>query len=199
MPDLDRVVAVAVDLLRLHGEGGLRIEDVQEHTGISKSSLYAHFGDRDGLVAAALTGIYETHVKESVAAIRATVDGARTAAELRESLRGATTTSQDLARAPARMDRIAVIAGTRGRPAHARALTEAQTRLTDELERIIKGGQDRGVVARRHAPRAIANLLQAYTLGRILVAFDASRPRDAQAQWSALIDEISAVLLFDDR
>jgi len=39
-PNLDEVIEVAIELLLEHGEGGFRIEDVIERTGISKSSLY---------------------------------------------------------------------------------------------------------------------------------------------------------------
>lgn len=38
-PDLDAVVGVACELLLTHGEGGFRIDELLERTGISKSSL----------------------------------------------------------------------------------------------------------------------------------------------------------------
>lgn len=196
-PDLGEVVDVTVDLLARHGESGLRIEDVMERTGISKSSLYANFGDRDGLIAAALSKVYAAYVDESVAGIRAILDRSQTAAELREALRGATTFTQDLTRTAIRVDRIGVIAGTRGRPAHARALTAVQTRLNDQLTVIIQTAQDRRLISTRHSPRVIAMFLQAYTLGRVLAAFDAGRPSDEQSQWNALIDDVVGHLLFE--
>lgn len=196
-PDLDEVVDVTVDLLARHGESGLRIEDVMERTGISKSSLYANFGDRDGLIAAALSKVYAAYVDESIAGIRAILDRSHTPAELREALRGATTFTQDLTRTAIRVDRLGVIAGTRGRPAHARALTAVQTKLNDELAIIIQAAQDRRLISPRHSPRLIATYLQAYTLGRVLAAFDAGRASDEQSQWNALIDDVIGHLLFE--
>ena len=192
-----QVVDVTIELLTRHGESGLRIEEVQERTGISKSSLYAAFEDRDGLVAAALTRIYERYVTESIDAISRMADEARTAADLRTGLHTATRFTQDLARSTARMDRVAVIAGTRGRPAYARALTAAQTRLNDALEAAIASARDRGIVSSRHAPRVLATFIQAYTLGRVLGAFDADRPADEQSQWNTLVDGVIDHLLFD--
>lgn len=49
-----------------HGEGGFRIEELIELTGISKSSLYLHFGDRDGLVGAALSAAYVEDITVNV-------------------------------------------------------------------------------------------------------------------------------------
>ena len=57
-PNLGEVIAVTSELLLKHGEGGFRIEDVLEKTGISKSSLYLHFGDRDGLIASAFVEMF---------------------------------------------------------------------------------------------------------------------------------------------
>ncbi|MDP4929913.1 MAG: TetR/AcrR family transcriptional regulator, partial [Ilumatobacteraceae bacterium] len=51
-PDLDEVVEITIQMVLEHGDSGFRIEELIERTGISKSSLYLHFGDRDGLVGA---------------------------------------------------------------------------------------------------------------------------------------------------
>ena len=46
-PDLDEILEVVIELVLQHGDSGFRIEELIERTGISKSSLYLHFGDRD--------------------------------------------------------------------------------------------------------------------------------------------------------
>ena len=48
----------AVESLLENGERGFRIEHIIEKTGISRSSLYLHFTDRDGLVEAASMEIF---------------------------------------------------------------------------------------------------------------------------------------------
>ncbi|MGA1366587.1 MAG: TetR/AcrR family transcriptional regulator, partial [Ilumatobacteraceae bacterium] len=52
-------------LLEKNGAVGFRLEDLIEQTGISKSSLYLHFGDRDGLIAAALESAFSQIIREN--------------------------------------------------------------------------------------------------------------------------------------
>lgn len=65
-PDLDKVIEIAIQLVFKHGESGFRIEELIELSGISKSSLYLHFGDRDGLVGAALSAAYVEDITVNV-------------------------------------------------------------------------------------------------------------------------------------
>jgi len=197
-PQPDEVISIAIDLISAHGEAGLRIEDVVRRAGISTSSLYAHFGDRDGVVAAALSRMYEDFVQESVGGIRAILEQSHTREELREALRSATAFTQDLARTTPRLDRAGVIAGTRGRPTYAKALTAAQTRLNDEVADLIELGTRRGLTAPRYPARTIATFIQAYTFGRVLAHFDGKRPRDEQQQWNAIVTDVVEMMLFGD-
>jgi len=197
-PDFDGIIAIAIELISVHGEAGLRIDELVRRTGASTSSIYAHFGDRDGIVAAALSRMYESWVVESIAGIRAIVDQSHTTNELREALRAATAFTQDLARTGTRLDRAGVVAGTRGRPAYSKALTGVQTRLNDELAEVIALAARRGLAAPRYPVRTIATFLQAYTFGRVLAHFDGKRPRDEQQRWNALVTDVVEMMLFGD-
>jgi len=66
-------VLATVAILVESGESGFRIETLMERTGISKSSLYAAFGSRDGLIAAARARQFEAMIQESIGPIR-TID-----------------------------------------------------------------------------------------------------------------------------
>lgn len=197
IPDLNNVVAVTIELLEQHGESGFRIEDLQRRTGISKSSLYLRFGDRDGLLAAAFGKIFEDIVLESVSGLESIVRRAKTPAELRSSLRAATSFVSSSQRHKQRVDRAAIFAGTRGRQAFRKALSTAQTQLTDRLENLLLVGQQRGLVSMKHEARVIAQFTQAYTLGRLVAEFD-DKASDALTQaWVVLIDDLVDHLLFD--
>ncbi|MGA1172562.1 MAG: TetR/AcrR family transcriptional regulator [Ilumatobacteraceae bacterium] len=65
-PDLDGVIKKTLLLLEKNGAVGFRLEDLIEQTGISKSSLYLHFGDRDGLIAVALESAFVRDVRANV-------------------------------------------------------------------------------------------------------------------------------------
>ncbi|WP_148615599.1 TetR/AcrR family transcriptional regulator [Nocardioides rubriscoriae] len=52
--DTDQVLAAAVTTFRQHGFAGTSVQNLVEATGIGRGSLYAAFGDKEGLYLAAL-------------------------------------------------------------------------------------------------------------------------------------------------
>lgn len=195
-PDFDHVVAVTTRLLQEKGDQRLRIEDVMAETGIAKSSLYAKFGDRDGLVAAALAKQFQEIVAESLEGLGFALDRSSSPTELQRMfgmVLKMTLTSQ---RDTQRMTRIAVLANTIGEPTFRAHLEEAQTTLTDGITELIKAATERGLVRPAYEPRTIANFLQAYTLGRVLVSFDRNRHPDETDEWVRLVGDLVQMMLF---
>lgn len=178
------------------GESGLRIEELMTLTRVSKSSLYLNFTDRDGLIAAARARQFERIVNESIDGIRQLSSSVSTPEDLRSSLHAATVFTQAIARNAERMRRVAIVAGTVGRPEFERTLTAAQTRLTDALETIIRDGRSRGIIKTSHPDRAIATFIQAYTFGRVLSSFDTKRSKNDDAEWVKIVDDVVDLLLF---
>ena len=198
IPDLDQVVATTIDILRESGESGFRIETLMERTGVSKSSLYASFGSRDGLIAAAHARHFEAMILETIEPIRWIADNAASREDLREKLQQVTAFIADLSRTSQRVERAAVIAGTKGRPEYSRWLAEAQTRLSTEFENVIAQGQNRGHITKKHQPRLIANFIQALVFGRVIVGFDLEAGPDELAQWLESINDLFDRMLFTD-
>jgi TetR/AcrR family transcriptional regulator, transcriptional repressor for nem operon len=195
-PDFDHVVAVTTRLLQEKGDPRLRIEDVMAETGIAKSSLYAKFGGRDGLVAAALAKQFEEIVTESLDGLRFAVERSSSSSELQRLLAMILKMTLTSPRDSQRMTRIAVLANTIGEPTFRSHLEEAQTALTDGITDIITSAAARGLVAPAYEPRTIANFVQAYTLGRVLVSFDRNRRPDEIEEWIRLVGDILGTMLF---
>jgi len=198
IPDLEQVVATTIDILKESGESGFRIETLMERTGISKSSLYMAFGSRDGLIAAARARQFEAMIQESIGPIRTIAEQATTRDELRRNMQLITGFVADLSRTAQRVERCAVIAGTKGRPEFSQWLAEAQTRLSTEFADIIEGAQERGFVTRKYPPRMIGNIIQAVVLGRVIVGFDLDAGPDELSQWTTMMDTIYDQILFVD-
>lgn len=196
-PDLDQVLDETIRMLDTVGESGLRIEELMVVARVSKSSLYANFTDRDGLIAAARARQFERIVNESIDGIRQLAASVTTREEMRSSLHAATVFTQAIARNAERMRRVAIVAGTVGRPSFERGLAVAQTRLTDALETIIREGRARGIITTSHPDRTLATFIQAYTFGRVLSSFDTKRSKNDDAEWVAVIDDLIDHLLFD--
>jgi AcrR family transcriptional regulator len=195
-PDFDQVIAVTTRLLHEKGDQRLRIEDITAETGVAKSSLYLKFGDRDGLVAAALARQFQEIVTESLDGLRFVVERAKTPLELEQMLGVVLKMTLGTQRDQERMTRIAVLANTIGEPKFRSYLEETQTALTDGIAELIELAAERGLARPAFDSRTIANFVQAYTLGRVLVSFDRNRRPDEADEWARLIGEIIRIMFF---
>ncbi len=184
-PDLAEVIAVTTELLLEHGEGGFRIEDVIERTGISKSSLYLHFGDRDGLVGAAYVELFTTDTNRNIAQAISVFEDVKTREQLEAVLPPLV---QALARIPhtVRWNRLDVLSATRHRPEFLSRIVEAQTRLNSALAEALLVQQNLGNVRTDLSAREMAVLIQGVSIGRIFRDLDSKMSRDDMKEWSQL-------------
>lgn len=183
-PDLEAVLEAAVDSLLRNGERGFRIEHIIERTGISRSSLYLHFTDRDGLVEAASMEIF---AREVSANIDRTV----------EAMRGVTTVSQARAIIPplveviaeqaetTRWNRLMVMVASRHRPSLHEKMVQAQTEMNDRLAVELERWAGLGLLREGVMAHEVASFIQANTLGRVIRDLDENR--DELDSWKRLM------------
>ena len=193
-PNLEEIIAVTIELLLQHGEGGFRIEDVIERTGISKSSLYLHFGDRDGLIGAAYVDVFTTDTNRNIEQAILIFDGVETQAQLEASI---PILVQALARvsSPVRWNRMDVLSAARYRPEFLSRIVEAQTRLNSALAEAISAQQKLGNVRADMSAREMAVLIQGVSFGRIFRDLDSKMDRDNMKDWSELAAVVYKVML----
>jgi AcrR family transcriptional regulator len=184
-PDLAEVIAVTIELLLKNGESGFRIEDVIEKTGISKSSLYLHFGDRNGLVGAAYVELFTTDTNRNIAQAISVFEDVKTREQLEAVLPPLV---QALARIPhtVRWNRLDVLSATRHRPEFMARIVEAQTRLNSALTEALSVQQKLGNVRTDLSVREMAVLIQGVSLGRIFRDLDSKLNRDDLDEWSEM-------------
>ena len=172
-------------MLLEHGEGGFRIEDVIEKTGISKSSLYLHFGDRDGLVAAAYAELFTTDTNRNISQAIAAFSNIKSSEEL-ESIISLLVEALVQTPADVRWNRIDVLSAARHRPEFLARITEAQTRMNSALEEVFRVQQELGNVRRDMNPREMAVLIQAVSFGRLFRDIDSRMKKEDLTQWAEL-------------
>ena len=184
-PNLDEVVAVAIELLLKHGEGGFRIEDVIERTGISKSSLYLHFGDRDGLIGAAYVELFTTDTNRNISQALAVFEDIKTVEQLEEVL---PLFVRAVANIPhmVRWNRVDVLSAARYRPEFMTRIVETQTRLNSALTEALSAQQELGNVRKDLSAREMAVLIQGVSFGRVFRDLDSKMDRDDLKDWSEL-------------
>jgi len=184
-PDLNEVIAVTTELLLKYGEAGFRIEDVIEKTGISKSSLYLHFGDRDGLVAAAYGELFTVDANRNISQAIAAFANIKSREQLDSIIpllvEALVQTSGDV-----RWNRIDVLSSARHRPEFLARITEAQTRMNSALEEVFRVQQELGNARKDMDPREMAVLIQAVSFGRLFRDIDSRMKKNDLTQWAEL-------------
>jgi AcrR family transcriptional regulator len=180
-----RVLEVVVDQLEDGGEVAVRIDAVRDRSGVSIGSIYHHFGDRDGLIAAAQLYRFSRYAEAEIAALSAIVERAADIDEFRRAIRQLTLRTASEIRVAERWARIGVLGSTIGRPGMREEVRIIQTRLTDEFQAHIVQGQVRGFFRSDLDARAIAVFVEAYSVGHALNDLDARRV--SEQDWEKVV------------
>ena len=188
-PDLDEVIEVTIELVLKNGDSGFRIEELIERTGISKSSLYLHFGDRDGLVGAAMSTAYLRDVKTNVDGAITLFSGISTRKQMLDAipiLVNAALNTRDIAR----WQRVTVLASAQHRPEMLKRISEAQTMIDTALEELIREKQNQGIVRKDLDAREIGVLIQTAIIGRVFRDIDSKITAKDLEKWRAVLQSV---------
>ncbi|MFM8412698.1 MAG: TetR/AcrR family transcriptional regulator [Alphaproteobacteria bacterium] len=166
------ILDAAVEALEHRGESTIRISEIARKAGVAVGLIYYHFEDREGLVSAAQiermlrTPADDVNLLE--AAIRLNVD----ADHFTRMIGKIVCTALSAERASMRLDRVAILGASKGRPAFTTALRKAVSAQTDRLAEIIEDARRRGIVDPAVGPRALATLIQALAIGLVVADLD---------------------------
>lgn len=185
-PDLDAIIEVAIELVLRHGDSGFRIEELIERTGISKSSLYLHFGDRDGLVGLALSTAFLRDIHNNVddaAVLLADVKNRKQMEEAIPQLVELALNTPDVSR----WQRVMVLASARNRPEMMKRVSEGQTMVNTAIEELVRELQNSGIVRIDLDAREIGVLIQTAIIGRIFRDIDSEITAEDLDKWRAIL------------
>lgn len=196
-PNLDSILDITVELLLEHGEAGFRIEDVIDRTGVSKSSLYLHFGGRDGLIESACLEIFARQITANIDIVVQVLDSIQTPQEMRDAIPrladlAILETSDDV-----RWNRVMMLAAARSRPRLYEELGKAQMRLNAALTEAISGLQERGVVKLVIKSSELALVLQFVSFGRVFRDLDPSMGNRNIDDWRQMVISIYLSFIVD--
>ncbi|WP_406465217.1 TetR/AcrR family transcriptional regulator [Streptomyces sp. NBC_00111] len=163
--DTEAAVSRAMDLFWTRGYEATSVRDLTAHLGIGQGSLYAAFGDKDGLYRAALE-----HYRTTLAAdaLRSLDEGTDVRSAIRTLLvgririgvghdgRGCLATNAVCERAPAD-------------PTTRRTVRDIQEAGREALTDLLRGAAERGEISTRHDPHTLAAFFVTF-LGGLLVS-----------------------------
>jgi len=166
------ILDAAVDALEHHGESTIRISEIARRAGVAVGLIYYHFSDREGLVSAAqierMLRTPSDDVNLLEAAVRLTDDPDQFARMLKKIVGDAIGPE----RAALRLDRVAILGASKGRPDFTTSLSRAITAQTDRLAAIIARTQDRGIIHPAVDARSMAILVQSFSVGLVIADLD---------------------------
>lgn len=166
------VIEATIKAIEAHGEASVRIDDILQETGISKGSLYHHFGGREGLIAAARVMQFSRFVAEDAQNIRETLTKTTTLEEFVAATSALVQTGNSAERERARHNRLSVIASSYGRPDLRESLALQQHSHTETIADAVRYGQKMGWIRTDIDARAVAVFVQGYNLARVLLDLD---------------------------
>lgn len=162
--DTEAAVGRAMELFWTRGYEATSVRDLTQHLGIGQGSLYAAFGGKDGLYRAALE-----HYRTTLAAdaLRGLEEGADARAAIRalltERIRIAVERGgQGCLAVNAACERLPQDAATR------RILRDMQDASREALAEVLQAARDRGEIAERHDPHAVAAFLVTFLNGLLV-------------------------------
>ncbi|WP_433282516.1 TetR/AcrR family transcriptional regulator [Pseudonocardia xinjiangensis] len=164
--DTEAAVSRAMELFWTRGYEATSVRDLAGHLGIGQGSLYAAFGDKDGLYRAALERYRATLAAE---ALRSLDEGGDARSAIRSMLVGRV--------------RIAVEQGGRGclaanaacerlpeDQATRRTVGDMQDASRDAIADVLRGAAERGEISTRHDPHTLAAFLVTFLNGLLVSA-----------------------------
>ena len=169
---VDLVLKAVIRRLEESGESHLTIDDILLETGVSKGSLYYHFGDREGLIYAARIAQYSTYLQNDSEELRSGLLTCTTFDQFVENLLGLTILSMQKNDRKIRAMRLNAISSAYGRPDLWYALQEKQNQYTNAITEVFEYGQKMGWVRTDITAHALGIFVQGHALSRILVDLD---------------------------
>ena len=132
------VLDAAVGWIEENGSSSLKVSDIARNSGVTEVLIYRYFTDRQGLLTAALVGLWERYMTHPISAVRAMVadlpDDTFTP-ELLASL--AVAPNSDHAQ-KSRWARLQVLAASPENPELRAMIRKSQSRANDEHESLIE-------------------------------------------------------------
>jgi AcrR family transcriptional regulator len=188
-----KILNVAIKELENSGPSRFNLDRVIENAEVSRSSLYHHYGSRDGLIIAIELNRLETTLTASDQEIRQMLGSLSTPQEawliIELGIRSAASHQQRITRA----QRFASFAASEHAPALKESLQRMQVRAAEEFSETLCLARDQGFINPVEPIEGTAHFIQSFLLGRMLV--DIINDDTADEQWhQAAMTSLQALL-----
>ncbi|MFC6886811.1 MULTISPECIES: TetR/AcrR family transcriptional regulator [Actinomadura] len=175
--DTEAAVSRAMELFWTRGYEATSVRDLAQHLGIGQGSLYAAFGDKDGLYRAALEHYRTTLTADALRSLE------EEAADVRAAIRTLLTERIRIAVGDGGRGCLAVNAACERLPQDAatrRTVRDMQEASREALAELLRAATERGEIAERHDPHTVAAFLVTFLNGLLVSSKITLDPRDLE-------------------
>ena len=188
-----RILDVAIKELDDVGPSRFNLDRVIENAEVSRSSLYHHYGSRDGLIIAVELRRLETTLTEGDQEIRQMLSNLTSPQEAWEIIEFGIRSSASQQQRVTRAQRFASFAASEHAPALKESLQRMQKRAAEEFSETLRLARDRSFINPVEPIEGTAHFIQSFLLGRMLV--DVLNDATADEQWhQATMTSLHALL-----
>lgn len=177
-----KILQFAEQELMTSGLVNFNLDRVIEASGVSRSSVYHHFGGREGVIAAVETEYIRASLDAGMTTMEQMLLNASSGEEAFALVELGVLVSGSDAQKEARRRRISTLAITPSSPATRNLLSQLQAEGTARLATLIRDLRDKGMCIPVEPIDGSAHLIQSMLLGRILV--DILDDPEAEAAWA---------------
>jgi AcrR family transcriptional regulator len=171
-PTAQAMVDLAIKALEEGGEAAVRVDAIVKEVGVSITSLYHHFGDRDGLVAVAQEQRYIGVIASNTALVSETLKKISTKSQMEQVFIEFVTFLQGPINQPQRRNRSAVLGSALSRPDLLNQISRIQREQVDFLAVDFARLQEIGVIRSEISAQSIAFWITGTIYGKILSELD---------------------------
>lgn len=181
------ILAAATQIVAERGENALRVTEVANACEVSVATLYLYFGDREGLVCAALAERFRVHFGEDFPAIERAVESASDPEDYLARLMQLARVVFGADRAAQRFERAAIVGMAAWRPDLRTALGAFYRSYNEQIGELFERARRRGLVREDLEPQATAQFTQMMYFG--MSVRDVTDPTDAEVEASLRVIE----------
>ena len=190
---ISKIVEFAAKELDEVGAVQFNLDRVIEKSGVSRGSIYHHFGDRDGLIVAVEVSETVQILTSGNERIRRLFTEADSGEEIIQGIESAIRAGDRGSGRNYRRRRIAGLATAQHSPAISKALAEVQVSETAYFVETLRMGADKGLIQPRESLVGTADVIQSLLVGRILV--DILNDDERDESWVLATVEVFRALL----
>lgn len=178
-----KVIQFATAELELHGSVKFNLDRVIEESGVSRSSVYHHFGNRDGVLAAIEIGRFTNFMMTGVVAVRELLSEMSDIEEWLTAIDEMLISGNSTDARTQRVQRVSTLVVAQENEKLMSALAKVQMEGTKHLAETLQMAVSRGLMHPTAPTLGIAYIFQSILVGRILVDLD--EDPEANSAWVA--------------